>query len=255
MDNCKYFCMQSISSSRLKMGLPLLQYYGKWPFTRFLGIQEPASVLFSIANGYAHYIGYKKLNNFQSSQLRNYYMWFGIISMTLWTASTLFHSRDFPSTEKADYFMAIMGLEYSLFIAMIKAYKIKTFQIHAVLLIGGILYFGFHVFYLTFWPFDYTYNMIVGISLGILTNIHWLLWYYKYGSSTNYGLKQVAFVILITLAMSCEVFDFAPVFGILDAHALWHGLTVPLVYLHYSFLSSDLTHMEQGEKEWLVKNL
>jgi hypothetical protein len=31
------------------------QYYGKWPFIRFLGMQEPAAVLFSIGNLVMHF--------------------------------------------------------------------------------------------------------------------------------------------------------------------------------------------------------
>ena len=52
-DDCNYRCMTN----------PKVQYFGKWylksnarPFYRFLGIQEPASVLFSILNGYQHFI-------------------------------------------------------------------------------------------------------------------------------------------------------------------------------------------------------
>ena len=31
----------------------------QWPFVRFLGIQEPASVLFSIFNGVGHILGWR----------------------------------------------------------------------------------------------------------------------------------------------------------------------------------------------------
>lgn len=31
----------------------------QWPFIRFLGIQEPASVLFSIFNGIGHILGWR----------------------------------------------------------------------------------------------------------------------------------------------------------------------------------------------------
>lgn len=41
---------------RRRKGINLEQYYGKWPFTRVLGVQEIASVIFSIANFIPHYM-------------------------------------------------------------------------------------------------------------------------------------------------------------------------------------------------------
>lgn len=239
LDNCKYSCMQSISSSRLEQGLPLLQYYGKWPFTRIIGIQEPASVLFSLGNMYAHFKGYFRLLKFRDSTLRNAYLNFARISILLWIASTIFHTRDFPITEKADYFMAILGLEYSFYIATIKAWKLSLGSLK-LLKRFLLVYFLWHVSYLSFRSFDYSYNMIAGITFGILTNLQWILWYLRIGIRTNYGIKQLAFTILISLAMSLEIFDFSPILGLVDAHSLWHMSTIPLVYLHYSFLTDDL---------------
>ena len=40
---------------------PILQFHGKWPFHRFLGMQEPASVLFSLLNLLAHDYGISRL--------------------------------------------------------------------------------------------------------------------------------------------------------------------------------------------------
>lgn len=31
------------------------QFHGKWPFIRMFGMQEPASVIFSLLNFYVHY--------------------------------------------------------------------------------------------------------------------------------------------------------------------------------------------------------
>lgn len=57
-DNCRYDCMQRIVQQRLDRGLPVLQYHGKWPFVRVAGIQEPASVLFSLLNLGAYVVGF-----------------------------------------------------------------------------------------------------------------------------------------------------------------------------------------------------
>lgn len=240
LDDCKYTCMQEITRKRLGRGDSVLQYYGKWPFVRVFGIQEPASVLFSLGNMYAHYKGYSSLKkNFREGTWREIYLTFGIISMLLWTASTLFHSRDFPITEKLDYFMAILGLEYSFYISFLKAWNLSLFSARLLKRVL-VVYFLWHISYLSLGRFNYSYNMIIGITLGLLTNFHWLLWYSKSGYKTDYAWKQVIFTIGISLAMSLEIWDFPPIFGLVDAHSLWHLSTIPLVYLHYSFLSDDL---------------
>lgn len=48
----RYHCMHLVTKWRKQNNLPMLQYYGKWPFTRVYGIQEPASLVASLGNGY-----------------------------------------------------------------------------------------------------------------------------------------------------------------------------------------------------------
>ncbi|OBZ89133.1 Protein PER1 [Choanephora cucurbitarum] len=50
-ENCRYECMQKITDYSIQHHKTIYQYFGKWPFYRAFGIQEPASVLFSIGNG------------------------------------------------------------------------------------------------------------------------------------------------------------------------------------------------------------
>jgi len=57
-------------------------------------------------------------------------------------------------------------------------------------------------------------------------------------------------VVYVCFAMSLEVFDFFPIGDALDAHALWHAATAPMVpfpgevilhqtYVFYHFLLKD----------------
>lgn len=99
----------------------------KWPFVRFLGCQEPASVLFSILNFVVHY---KMLKKFRREVRRDspcFYLWhsFAFVSMNGWIWSTVFHTRDYPLTELLDYASAYsivlvtcycMFMRYELFI-------------------------------------------------------------------------------------------------------------------------------------------
>lgn len=81
------------------------QFHGKWPFVRFLGFQEPASVIFSALNFYAHWRGLTKFRQHARPDSPLYMHWhaFAFICLNAWTWSMVFHSRDFPFTELCDY--------------------------------------------------------------------------------------------------------------------------------------------------------
>lgn len=52
--DCSYLCMWQLESSRRQAGAAPQKYHGKWPFVRLAGMQEPASMLFSLLNLAAH---------------------------------------------------------------------------------------------------------------------------------------------------------------------------------------------------------
>lgn len=47
--------------------------------------------------------------------------------------------------------------------------------------------------------------------------------------------------------MSFELLDFAPMFRLLDAHALWHLATIPLAAGWWRFLTSDAIDLESAQ--------
>nr|XP_023011654.1 post-GPI attachment to proteins factor 3 [Leptinotarsa decemlineata] len=53
-DECRYNCMWKTVDAFHERKWRTPQFHGKWPFVRILGMQEPASVVFSILNGYVH---------------------------------------------------------------------------------------------------------------------------------------------------------------------------------------------------------
>ena len=94
-DNIKYTCMHSIVNKAIEKEEKVQQYYGKWPFWRLLGMQEPASVLFSAVNFWAHWRGGKNIRRRISKEhpMRPYYIGFNVISMNMWVWSAVFHTR------------------------------------------------------------------------------------------------------------------------------------------------------------------
>lgn len=54
---------------------PVPQFYGKWPFERFLGMQEPASVVFSILNFLSHWWMIRRFRKDVRKDSPMYYVW------------------------------------------------------------------------------------------------------------------------------------------------------------------------------------
>lgn len=82
------------------------------PFYRYLGIQEPASVLFSLLNLQAHYKGLKRFNSLNANHrtIRPLTLVYGFSAINLWVWSLIFHTRDFPFTEKVAFQTHLDGL-------------------------------------------------------------------------------------------------------------------------------------------------
>jgi len=105
-DDCKYRCMHQITERDVQAGKRVQQYYGKWPFWRFAGLQEPASVVFSLLNLWAHWRGASKIRRRVSSYhpMKSYYRIWSFVSMNAWVWSAVFHSRGGPAIKFWDLF-------------------------------------------------------------------------------------------------------------------------------------------------------
>ncbi|KAK8192540.1 hypothetical protein M8818_007710 [Zalaria obscura] len=249
---CDYACQHVITDKRLARDPPyrepILQFHGKWPFYRFLGMQEPFSVIFSLFNFLAHQWGMAKVRESipASYTLRKYYIIFGYFGLASWTFSMIFHTRDFGVTEKLDYFAAGASVMYGLYYSPVRIFRLdidtprRNSIVRAWTLLCVVLYLA-HISYLSFWRFDYTYNMAANVVVGIVQNLLWS-WF----SVTRYQKTQRIWaawpgmiVAWIILAMSLELFDFPPWGGMIDAHSLWHlGTVIPTIWW-YNFLIKD----------------
>ena len=203
-----------------------------------MGIQEPFSVLFSLMNLIAHRNGMTKVRKAIPSRypLRPYYLLLGYFGVASWTFSMIFHTRDLDFTEKLDYFAAGASVLYGLYYTPIRIFRLdrpakeQTLWIWTILCCG--LYVG-HVVYLTCWSWDYAYNMTANVVIGSLQNVLWT-WFsvmrYRKLHKT-WTIWPGLIVAWIIMAMSLELFDFAPIWGMIDAHSLWHlGTVIPTVW-------------------------
>jgi len=238
--NCKYKCMMSITEKRIKNKNKILQYYGKWPFKRYLGMQEPASVLFSFLNLFGVLFGWRrymmsipasydfyKLIHFQTT-----------VNSIVWLSATIYHTRDYKWTELFDYLGATAAITVSMFNCIARFIgKVNNKWVYGSAC-GLFLFFCGHSYKLVK-KINYGYNMKVMLTLAFLNVLLWLLWCYKHYKRRRYVWK-CSFLMLLTAFLGVlEVFDFPPLFSIFDGHSLWHLGTVPIAYYWYSFLIDD----------------
>lgn len=259
---CDHVCQQIITEQRLARDPPMLnpvvQFHGKWPFYRILGVQEPCSVIFSFMNLIAHRRGLSRIRDSipASYPLKIYYMTFGYVAIVSWVFSMIFHTRDFDLTEKLDYFAAGASVLYGLYYTPIRIFRLYQCKpplqgtlLRSWAIVCSSLYIT-HVSYLTFWKWDYTYNMAANVAAGVVQNILW----------STFSIKQYRrlqkpwaawpgmIVAWIILAMSLELLDFPPFKGLLDAHSLWHLGTVGPTIWWYNFLVKDAQQDIAGER-------
>jgi hypothetical protein len=219
-----------------------VQFHGKWPFCRFLGMQEPFSVFFSLLNFLAHQNGLSKItaNIPASYTLRKYYVLLAYFGMASWVFSMIFHTRDFSLTEQLDYFAAGASVLYGLYYTSIRLFRMdrggkKTKSILRAWTVVCISLFIAHVTYLKWYAWDYTYNMAANVAVGIIHNLMWSGFsFQKYRESGRAWATWPGLAVAwLILAMSLELLDFPPLWGCLDAHSLWHLGTVAPTMIWY----------------------
>lgn len=244
--NADYICQRKVTDQFVAKGLNIEQFHGKWPFFRLLGVQELASVLFSILNGYVHYRGLGLIKRHVALQnpMRLYYIVYAYIGMNAWLWSTVFHVRDFPSTEKLDYFSAGTYVLYGFFYAPVRVFKLyNTNHYGLIIKLWAVLCFTAlvaHIGYLTFVTFDYGYNMIANVVIGSMHGLVWILYSLMNHSGRPYWVWWPALLVLVLAgAMSLELLDFPPWLYTIDAHSLWHLSTIPITHVWYRFLMKD----------------
>jgi len=271
-DECKYECMHSIEQLRYSRGYIPVQYYGKWPFTRVWGLQELLSVVFSIGNAIPHLLHLcvaKYRFRFAPPQdpMRPLLLLCSLMGVFAWWWSTLFHARDFWWTERFDYHCAtLLILSFALQAVGRFGQHINLhwrWNVFTALLLAAV--FVAHVAHMNVVHFDYGHNMNVNAFFVILQLLVWVVWALRVQGIGALNLfKAVKFVcrgmlsdeikegqhacvvvlfqISLVSAAAFETGDFPPVWGLLDAHAVWHFLTIPICSVWYMFLHHDASY-------------
>jgi len=167
--------------------------------------------------------------------------------MITWLCSMVFHTRDFAATEQLDYFAAGACTLYGTYYTVIRVFRLdrstprrrSVRRAWAGLCLA--LYFG-HVAYLKVWDWDYEYNMMANVVVGLVQNLLWT-WFsvdlYKKNGSV-WSVVPGVVVMWVACMMSLELLDFPPVWGCVDAHSLWHLGTIAPALLMYKYVPLPL---------------
>ncbi|XP_033639470.1 post-GPI attachment to proteins factor 3-like [Asterias rubens] len=248
---CTYESMWYLTKKTQEEVNRVPQFYGKWPFVRFLGMQEPASTIFSILNGIAAVFMLIQFRKRVPPKAPMYEAWHGYFAVVInaWLWSTVFHFRDLTWTEKMDYISAFSLIVSGVVMFLIRLFCLKgnSINIKVALPIGlpVAAFFLMHAFYLGFTKFSYGYNMKVNLTIAILNSVCWIVWSIYVWTRQRYAWKACIPILLGNLLTLLELGDFPPIWWVFDAHSLWHGGTAPLAVIFYSFIIDDCLYLNE----------
>eukprot|EP00850_Spirogloea_muscicola_P007779 SM000040S14791 [mRNA] locus=s40:381868:383280:+ [translate_table: standard] len=214
-------------------------------------IPEPAAVAFSLLNLAAHLHGlaaflhlvYRRLPRQPAGDGGPIYeyagLWavFGVLAANSWLWSAIFHTRDTKFTEAWDYSSVIALLGFSLVLSIFRAAALRLEAARVMVSAPIVAFVATHILYMNLYSFDYGWNMKVCLAMGVLQLALWSTW----AGLTQHPARATVWATAAgtLLAGLLEVFDFPPLGGVLDAHALWHAATVPLTLLWWRFAAED----------------
>ncbi|XP_004591202.2 post-GPI attachment to proteins factor 3 isoform X1 [Ochotona princeps] len=246
-DDCKYECMWVTVGLYLQEGHRVPQFHGKWPFSRFLFFQEPASAVASFLNGLASLVMLCRYRTSVpvSSPMYSTCVAFAWVSLNAWFWSTVFHTRDTDLTEKMDYFCASTVILHSIYLCCVRTVGLQHPAVAAAFRVLLLLLLTAHVSYLSLIHFDYGYNLAANVAIGLVNLVWWLAWCLRNQRQLPHVRKCVGVVLLLQGLSLLELLDFPPLFWVLDAHAIWHISTIPVHILFFSFLKDDSLYLLQ----------
>lgn len=212
-----------------------------------LGLQEPASVLFSLLNLAANLYMIRKFRRKVRRDSPNYWMWhiFCGICCNAWLCSIIFHARDLPQTELLDYGFAYSMVLASMVCMILRMCHNRSWVVRGLVTLFCLLFFVNHFVYLSVGKFNYAFNMKINVITGIIAGTGWLVWYAVSRKKRIYAWKMMTFQVCAALCLTLELADFPPLFYTFDAHSLWHLATVPLTVLFYNFIIDDCVQLRQ----------
>lgn len=260
---CEYECMSNITSERVRRKLNIYKYYGHWPFIRYWGVEEIASVIFSILNGISHFCFavqylyrfaiWKSIGETQTcSFMYNWIFFYSLSAIMAWAMSAIYHSKKTSESTKWDLIFALGVIISGLMLVIRKLLGPKvSIMVTYSLIIATAALFAFRAQGIYDGNVSFDSHMKSCIILFTVTSVLWSYWAGFVGRKSLFSrFSWPSFQSPRWLCLLCnawllaaallELFDFPPILGIFDAHSLWHAATVPLGPLWYRFWTLEM---------------
>lgn len=246
-EDCQYDCMWSTVQDFEERNQKTPQFYGKWPFIRFLGLQEPASTFLSICNLMAHVHQSRKFRR----EIRPHSPCYGLYhvlmftSVNFWVWSTVFHARDFPIPEFLDNTSAYLVVLSLFYMFCMRVNRRKDNYSKGIITVLFVVFYLQYLYYLAIGMWSYSFNLEINVYTGMISGIAWIVWSFRVRKRRPYYKWMVAFYVLLGLSLTFEISDFPPIFWVFDAHSLWHLATIPGTFVLYKFLMEDCNFLRK----------
>ncbi len=164
-----------------------------------------------------------------------------VLSINAWLWSAVFHGRDTHLTERLDYFAAALLIFFNLFLCIVRTARLRSPLALAAVAAPLLAFLAAHFRFMLLVLFDYGYHVKVCIAAGTAQSLLWLGWALAARPPHPGRRYLLGFIAAVNACMLLEILDFPPLMQVLDAHAMWHAATAPLVLLFYRFIEADVT--------------
>lgn len=213
-EHCMADCAYSITQERISGDLPIYKYFGHWSFHRYFGLEEPASVVFSLGNAVPHilriYRQYRQPFSYSRCRVNTYkagisgagrrggegstskcnmdegsyflsdwaafYPWVALIA---WISSAVYHSKRTKETELLDLSTALILLWYGLAITtrrLAGPYS-KSAYIKIIFAFSGLA-LAWRLSAMAAGKVPFQTHMFTAISIVILSVSLWIVWFF-----------------------------------------------------------------------------
>lgn len=239
---CGYQCQFTKDQQRFDQGKSRMQYFGNWAFTRVFGCDQFVSFVLSALNLAVHVLGLQSLQKLVSSKqhfLQAICAW-SWASQAWWLLAGVHHatwrnSRVSVWSSAASHTAGAVAISTALIVVVIRSLKLDADKSRAFKTAGGVLTLMWIVF--SSWSdIDRWMPWLLIVYSGC-----WAKWLVDHHLETRRAFMThvVKHLALFGLAGVFEWVDFAPVFGLVDSHAISVGLMAASSHFLYEFLLAD----------------
>jgi hypothetical protein len=176
------------------------------------------------------------------------------VALTAWLSSAVFHAKKTRRSTWIDYSAALLFLAHGLWLTLRRVAGEEGRTAANILGACFAIWLVGRLGEMQRDRISFDLHMHTCIAIAVCTITLWLLWLLLGGGGGGnvVGGKKVrqlphplnrfrclACQVAFAAASMLELFDFPPIWGILDAHSLWHLATVPLGFQWYEFWRQD----------------